>query len=1089
MTRWPCAGRAGDAVRTLLVVSFAVFLTVPAGAQSVSARVEGIVTDESGAAVPGAAVTATHQATSVSRSVFTDARGGYVLTPLPVGTYQIKASLTGFKESTTTATLTVNQVARIDFKLQVGGQTEVVEVLGAAPIIDKTTSAIGTVIDQKQVASLPLNGRNFTQLATLSPGVTRGVPGSNADGSQGNAETFRYGEVGGGAISVNGLREQFNSYLLDGVDNNESLVNSLVFFPPVESLQEFRVITTNAPAEFGRAGGAITNLITKSGTNQVHGSAYEFNRSKSLAATPTFAAPDPACAGQSGCQALKPDFNRNQFGVTIGGPIVKDKTFFFLSYSGLRSTQPVEVGGKVTVPTAKMRNGDFSELLNPAFTGLGAPVLIYDPVTGRPYPGNVVPASQINPVGQRYLGVFPLPDLTDRAQQNFFTHRVRTSKFHDGDARLDHVFGPADSLFLRLSYANDKRFDPGRIPGFQAGFGSGSANAEGFGFALGETHTFSPHVINEARFGFFNYRYEFLPVGFGTDQDQAIGIPGIGGITQANGISLIGGGNGSFLEYLGDFGQYIVRQKTYQLSDSINWLRGSHNFRFGGVLLLRDLDFERSNFGKGFYFFSDFAATPGNKPSLGSTGYEVAEMLVARTAFTTSAIPGFIPTETLSWENSLFVQDDWRVSRRLTLNLGLRYDVFTPYREKDDKMSNYDPATNKLVLAGQGGVPRATVNTDYDNFGPRAGLAYQIDDKTVVRGAYGIFYSLDRGGVDNQLFENPPTKVTQFRFDGPGATVRLSDAIPVPDRVDAANPVIPLGSGIVFVPRDTKTTMVQQYSFGLQREITGSTAVMVAYVGTHGDHLTAVTTRADFGGDIAKRLTTVANIGVSRYNSLQVSLRRNPVAGLSYLASYTLGHATNDTPGPFPGPGAAFTATPTDARNLGLDEGDADFDVRHRCTFASSYELPFAKGNGALGGWSLNTIVTLQSGTPFSVFANGRRADQNGDPNRRPHTTDMWFDTSVFAPAKGDVPTEKRNAVRGPGIKTVDLSLFKTLKTGGRTTLEIRIEGFNVFNHPQLQIPNPSAGGQFIGAGDYGKITSTRLNSERQIQLAARFLF
>ena len=1059
------------ALRMAAALMLGAAITEPGLAQGVIARVEGVVTDTSGAAVPGASVTATHAATNAARTVATDGEGRFALTPLPLGDHRVQVELSGFKPQSTRVTLTVNEAARLDFVLEVGQLDEVVEVSGVAPLIDKTTSFIGTVIERQQVEALPLNGRNFTQLTTLTPGVTRGVPGSSASGQSGEAETFRYGEVGGAAISVNGLREQFNNFLIDGIDNNETLVNSLAYFPSPEALQEFQVITTNAPAEFGRAGGAITNIVTKSGTNDFHGSAYLFNRAKGLAATPTFA-------------AEQPEFAQNDFGATVGGPLQHDRTFFFVSYHGLRSTIPVEAGNRVTVPTALMRNGDFSELLNPAFTGLGGPVTVFDPVTGTPFPNNVIPRERLDPVAVRYLNAFPQSDATDRALRNYLTRREKESTFHDFDGRVDHRLGEGDHAFLRASHWDDRFSDPGRIPGYQAGFGSGTSRNKGFIVGAGETHAFSPHLINEVRLGLVSFRFEFLPVGFGADQDREIGIPGPGGITVANGISLIGGGDGRYLEYLGDFGQYIVRQRTWQVSDTLTWVRGSHQLKGGFTVLRRGLEFERTRFGKGFYFYSDFVATPGNRPPLGQTGYEVADLLLGRTQFTATGVPGFEPRETVSWETAFFVQDDWRATRNLTLNLGLRYDVFTPYYERDDKLANYDPASRTLVLPGQNGVPRSTVDTDRNNLGPRAGFAYVIGGRTVVRGSYGIFYSLDRGGVDNQLSENPPAVVTQFRFGGTGANVRLSDPIPLPVAVSPQDPVLPDGSGVVFVPRDTPTTLVHQFSAGVQRELDAATAVMVSYVGTRGDNLTAVVSAAGFGGAIEGRLTTLRNIADSRYDSLQVSLRRQESAGLTYLASYTLGKATNNSPGQFPGNSSAFRNTPTDPTNLGLDEGAADFDVRHRLTLAATYNLPFAKGHPLLGGWSFNTIVTLQTGTPFSVYAGDRRADQNGDANDGPRSSDQWFDTSVFSQPQGARGTAERNSVRGPGLRTVDLSLFKAFRFANRYGLELRIEGFNVLNTPQYAQPN-----QFLGDPNFGRITGTRLNSERQVQLAARFSF
>ncbi|HEY7412573.1 MAG TPA: TonB-dependent receptor [Vicinamibacteria bacterium] len=1064
-------------VRPVLALAAALCLASPLLAQT-SGRIEGVVTDETGAAVPGATVTATQTETNFARAETTDGEGAYSLTALPLGPFRVTVELSGFRPAAAELVLTVNQVARVDLKLAVGGQTEVVDVSAAAPLIDKSTSYIGTLIDSEQVENLPLNGRNFTQLATLAPGVNRGIPGSNASGGGGgtDAETFRYSEFGGVALSVNGLREQFNNYQIEGLDNNETLVNSIAYLPSPEVIQEFRVVTTNAPAEFGRAGGAVQNLVIKSGSNAIHGSAYYFVRPEGLAATPEFA-------------EEKPEFDNHDFGATLGGPIVKDRTFYFLSYHGLRNSIPVEAGNRVTVPTQLMREGNFSELLDPSRSGLADPIIIYDPLTGIPFPGNVIPPDRINPVGRNYLNSFPMPDGTG-VTRNYLTARQKESTYDDFDARLDHQFGASDNLFVGASYWDDQFSDPGRIPGFQAGFGAGTSRNKGYAVRLGETHTFSSDLINELRVGYTDFRFEFLPVGFGENQNEAIGIGGPGGINQDNGLSLVGGGNGFYIEYLGDFGQYRIKQRTIQLSDTVTWLRGSHTFKFGGALIRRNMAQERTQVGKGFYFFRDgLGFTPGY------SGYEVADMLIGVTDFTATGNPGFIPRNVISWENSLFVQDDWRVNSKLTLNLGLRWDLYTPYYEEDDQLANFDNVTQRLVLPGQNGVPRSTIDTDYNNFGPRLGFNYLVDPRTALRASYGIFYSLDRGGIDRQLTENPPAVVTEYRFGGvPGSRVRLSDPIPLPTPVDPGSPDLPQGSGIVFIPRDTDTTMVQQWSVSVQRELTRNTAAMLAYVGTRAENLAALITSAGFAGAVADRLSSTFYIGESSYDSLQASIRRTQSHGLSYLASYTLASAENNTPGFFPGnPSRGTTVTDADCVqpgqtcNLDLDKGPADYDAKHRFTLAGTWDLPFAKDNAVLGGWALNAVLTLQSGTPFTVYSGFdgiRRADQSGDPNDGPQTVDEWFETSVFSPAAGSQGTSGRNAVRGPGIRTLDLSLFKTFKAGSRAGVELRLEAFNVFDSAVYSQPN-----NVVGDPNFGRITQTRLNTERQVQLAARLTF
>lgn len=533
-----------------------------------------------------------------------------------------------------------------------------------------------------------------------------------------------------------------------------------------------------------------------------------------------------------------------------------------------------------------------------------------------------------------------------------------------------------------------------------------------------------------------------------------------------------------------------------QLSDSVTWIRGAHAWKFGGTLMQRRMFQTRTQVGKGFYFFRDgFGFQPGY------TGYEVADMLIGQTDFTATGNPGYVPREVVHWENSVFAQDDWRVSNKLTLNLGLRWDLYTPYYEVDDKLANYDPVTQSLVLPGQNGVPRSTIDTDGNNIGPRVGFNYLIDDKTALRGSYGIFYSLDRGGIDNQLTENPPAVVTEYRFGGAaGAHVRLSDPIPLPTPVDPSSPALPDGSGLVFIPRDTDTSMVQQWSASVQRELTSDTAAMVAYVGTRGRNLAAKLTAAGFGGAVAGRLNTVKYIADSSYDALQVSVRRSQSNGLSYLASYTLSSAETNSPGLFPGnPSrgpAGGGAGATDPRcadpasstcNLDLDLGPADYDALHRFTLAGTWDLPIAKGNKVAGGWSLNAVLTLQGGNPFTVYSDFggiTRANQNGDPNTGPKTTAQWFDTSVFSRATGPQGTATRNSVRGPGIKTLDLSLFKLFALGNRANLELRFEGFNIFNSALYSQPN-----NVVIDSNFGKITGTRLNSERQFQLAARVTF
>ena len=1051
-------------------------LTGVSTAQSDTARIEGTVSDPNGAVVAGANVAAINVATGIQTDATTNGDGIYVFPALKIGTYRLEISASGFRKVTKPdIVLDVNQVARIDISLETGAVTEEVRITGGAPVVETSQSEVGQVIDGQQIVDLPLNGRNFTQLATLSPGVTRGTLGGNADGSQGNAETFRYSESGAAALSVNGLREQNNNFQLDGIDNNESIVNTLVFFPPIEALQEFRVITNIAPAEFGRAGGAVVNAVIKSGSNDIHGSVFEFIRNSDLDARPTFS-PD------------KPVFIRNQFGATFGAPIVKDKLFFFGDFQGLRERLPIEPGQTVTVPTALMREGNFSQLLNPAFTGLGAPVVIVNPNTGVPFPNNIINIP-LNPAAVKYLNSYPLPDFTDRAQENYFERRLRKQGFNDGDSRVDYKISEKDSVFGRFSIARDGQNDPGRIPGFQAGFGAGTNEIDGTSIVGNYTRTISANLLNEFRFGWIHDHTQFYPVGFGQNQDQQLGIGGVAGVTSDSGISLIGGGSGNYLEYLGDFGQYTLDERTFQISDALSWVRGRHTLKFGGALIQRHITSVNVSDGKGFYSFSDTAGTPGTTIPLGQTGYEVANMLIGTTAFTAAGTPGLPSATTVSWEDGFFAQDDWRASQRLTLNLGLRYDVFTPPYEVNNRLANYDPATGSIVLAGVNGVSRSTLNTDTNNFGPRIGFAYSLtnDGKTVLRGGYGIFYSLDRGGIANQLTQNPPFIVTQFNFSGPGSAIPLSGQIPPPAVVNPNNPVLPQGSDVVFQPKDTPATRVQEYNVTVERQLYSQASLSVAYVGTHGNNATAVTTTGGFSGATPTRITTVANVAHSEYNSLQVKVTSRPWHGLSYLAAYTFAKAEDDSPGPFPGISEAFRTTPSFAN--GLAPGLADYDVRHRFTFAGIYDLPRLQegaraARAIANGWQLNTIITVQDGTPYSVFGGFGFAELVGNPTAGAGTPSEWFNPAAFVNSNTQDQQSPRNFLRGPGYASVDLSLFRKFVATERLGIEFRAEAFNLFNHPEFSLPNNTCCG-----GTFGAITTTITNSERQIQFGLRFVF
>jgi hypothetical protein len=1057
-------------------------LVGPVHAQTDTGRIEGVITDSTNASVPGATATAVHVETNERFEATSNGDGFYVITPLKPGRYTLEVTASGFKKyERPDVVLQVSQIARIDAELAAGDITEVVEVTGGAPLIEVSSSSLSQVIEERKIVELPLNGRNFTQLATLVPGVNRGTIGGQASGAGNSTETFRQSENGGASISANGLREQNNNFQLDGIDNNESVVNTVVFFPPVEALQEFRVITSVAPAEFGRGGGAIINAVLKSGSNEFHGSAFYFHRNSAMDARPTFA-------------SRKEVFLRHQYGGTVGGPIWKDKTFFFVSYSALRQRLPVEPGNFVTVPTQLMRQGNFSELLDPTINGVGAPIQLVNPLTGEPIRNNIIPSNLLNPVGLALANAYPLP-TRGGVLRNFEPSRLRIQEFDDVDARIDHRFNDNHTVFGRVSIARDGLFDAGRLVNtFQAGFGAGSNKTDAESAAINYTAVLSDSVVNEFRFGYISGFTQFLPINGDIDQNAQFGVGGIAGISTYSGISLIGAGNGTYFEYLGDGGEFRLDERTLQFSDAVTWTTGNHTMKFGATIIQRHIVGVPSDFAaKGFYFYSDRVATPGTSVPLGFTGYALADLIAAKTDFTVADRQDLAnPPTTISWENGFFAQDDWRVNRRLTLNLGLRYEIYTPYVEEDDRLANYDPVTKTLILPNQGGAPRSTVDTDYNNFGPRIGAAIDVfgDNRTVIRGGYGLFYALDRGGVENQLTKNPPFFVQNFIFGGPDGSVAISDPILLPPAVDPLAPSIPNGNTIRYVPRDTENVMVHQYNVTFEHQLTDDLSVSAAYVGTTGRNLVAIVSQGNtFAGSLEGRVTSILNEARSRYNSLQLKGQLRPWHGLSFLTSYTFGKAKDNAAGPFPGPNVANRTTATDVDNLDLDFGATGYDVRHRFTFAGSYEFgDFDDQPNAvryiLRDWQVNTIVTLQSGAPFTVFGGFNRAAIIGEPYGDTDNPDRYLNQAAFVGSTGPSDQMERNSLYGPGYQTVDASIFRRVSLTERLAAEFRFEAFNLFNTPQYGAPTI-----FVGDPNLGRITNTIQSSERQLQLGLRLIF
>ena len=1108
--------------------------------QSSAGAIQGTVTDSQGAVIADASVTITNQGTGRVVTVKTSSDGLFSAPTLDPGQYKVEVDQPNFQKMVQDVTLQTAQVLNLPIALQLGSVSQTVEVTAATPIIDTSTSGIGDIIIGQQLTDLPLNGRNFTALATLTPGVTRGQPGNQQTGQGNQAETFRYAESGGGAISANGVRVQANNFLFDGIDNNESLVNTIVFFVNPDAIQEFRVDTNVAPAEYGRAGGSVINATYKSGTNEYHGDVFWQIRNNAVDANPNYFSGAPQTA-----------FRRNQFGFAAGGPIIKNKLFIFGDYQGVRQSRPL-LDGPITVPTALERTGDFSELL-----GASPHIQLYYPGGGGvPVPGNLYTA--LVPAGQNYLSAFPLPTIsaTDPRctlvgsgangavclENNYQPDRVQQQKYNDFNVRLDYIFSSKDSAFGRYSYGQDVDITTSQMPTLPAGYGSGFQFQHPRSIVIGETHTFGSSVVNEFRMGYVRSFLGYQPP-FGSQAlSEGLGIP------NANTSPLLGGGalignSGSQISYTGDYGDYYVPEDTYQIADNVAWAKGRHNFKFGANFIWRQVDFFNPIAGKGFF------QADSSKPW--STGWEQADM-IAGWITQYQVGPASAMFHTRSWEDGIYAQDDYRVNSRLTLNLGIRYDLYTWPTEINNRMANFDVATGAILLAGQNGVSDSTLTNRKHDFAPRIGFAYDLrgDGKTVIRGGYGLFYFIDREGIDKQMSQNAPFGGSAYYSYGNaltndgyftsgsgtfltlGGLATMNDdgtpniasitATGFPSKaslpVDLIHPQNVSLTG--WLPHDT-TSNVQEWNLQFEHQLDAKTAMTLAYVGTKGTHLSTFydVNRALYDTPTTNPFPGLGTVpvndtsGNSIYHGLHALLERRMSRGLQFTGAYTWSHAIDNTQAGFD---SDFRYGGNVVDPLGWqtrERANSNLDVRNRFVFNAIYDLPFGRGrkfgndwnpavDAILGGWEFSPIVTLSNGFPFDVVCNycsspSTRPDLIG-PLHQLNSAREWFDTSAFAkpctPAFPCFPgsntpiapgTTPRNPFTGAGVKTMDLAVSKNFSITERFKLQVQGQAFNLANTPQFSQPD---GNQNDGGG-FGQVTSLRYASERELQLSVRVSF
>ncbi|MEO8049189.1 MAG: TonB-dependent receptor [Acidobacteriota bacterium] len=1087
---------------SLFLMSIAIILsTASAWGQTQTGTILGTITDSSRGVIPNVQVQLTDTGTNLHRTGTTNSSGFFAFSNLPPGTYSIDVEQPGFQKTVRNEiALDANTTVRADLQLTPGAVTQTVDVTSEAPVLKTDRADTGGQIQSETLNTMPmLHNRNYQSLLEIVPGVQKSYRSNSAFyNSQEHLQSV-----------VNGL-DQRNNYMLEGVDNNVENLTGII--PPADAIANVDVSTTNYDPELGRAGGAVANVVIKSGTNDYHGSAFEYNRVNALQARDPFSATPAAHSVY------------NQFGGSFGGKIRRDKLFFFGDYQGSR-----EVAGTTnlaTIPTLDFRGGNLS----------ASPSIIYDPNTGTstganrvPFGGNIIPTNRISPIASKLLSFLPAPNRPGLST-NFQKDTAQSKPIDQFDVKIDYVIGVSDRLFVRYSFQRANVNDPG-LYGPNGGIYGGPRNAgfEGFGPSrnqspgLNYTHIFSPTLVSEFRFGIVRNHNEATNIDKGLTTSRDIGIPGVNLDSWSSGLAAfnVDGYDTPLLGFSASL-PWVRAVTNFDIVNNWTKTQGNHLFKWGVDIRRERQDLlQTQTFNPRGRFVFTAGPTSRNGDSSTSFGNSFAAFLLDQPNSIGRDLAVIFPARRNTIYN-LYFQDKWQVSQKLTMDLGLRWEDWpasTPHHPGG--FSNYNPADNTLLLAGIGSVPNDLGITNHlTSFGPRVGAAYRFNDKTVFRAGYGISYVLRNTNVYNF----PVSQATQFSapnsFSAAGSmAVGVPPISPVvlPSTGIIVNP--PISQSYTYIPSDLPQGYVESWNVTVQRALPSNFSVEAAFVGNHGVNIPTSNSvninasRIPGSGSAGQPLNILfkrtANTSEpwnapSYYEGLQLRLNRRFSSGFTLYNSYAFGKSidyNSSTPG----------ANNFNVINFAANKGLADWDRKHIYTMSASYELPFGQGKHfmtsgpgkwVLGGWQLNALWTWESGLPIDINISPSTLNAPGNINR-PNVNgsvqilgnigpkQLYFDTSKFsAPAAGTFGNLGRNVLRGPDLFGIDASIFRRFPIRERLNFELRAEAFNLTNTPQYDRP-----GNVFGNSNFGQVTTARgtqsvqVNNARQLQFSLRLQF